>query len=139
MKKGFRRHINALEEIFADLDEFLSQKRLDDSITFVLKLVVEELFTNLIRHNVGGLDQVTLDISFESGKLKIVLEDFEVEPFDVASIQPADISSPLEARKIGGLGIHLVRNYVDDLVYEYLDGTLRITAVMDLEEHDVRH
>jgi anti-sigma regulatory factor (Ser/Thr protein kinase) len=139
MKKGFRRHISALEEIFADLDEFLSQKKLDDRITFVLKLVVEELFTNLIRHNVGGLDQVTLDISFESGKLKVVLEDFEVEPFDVASIQPADISSPLEARKVGGLGIHIVRSYVDDLVYEYLDGTLRITAVMDLEEYDVRH
>ena len=139
MKKGFRRHISALEEIFADIDEFLSQKRLDDRITIVLKLVVEELFTNLIRHNVGGLDQVTLDISFESGKLKVVLEDFEVDPFDVASIQPADISSPLEARKVGGLGIHIVRNYVDDLVYEYLDGTLRITAVMDLEEYDVRH
>lgn len=139
MKKGFSRHINALEEIFTDLDGFLLQENLDDRITFMLKLVVEELFTNLIRHNVGGLDQVMLDISFESGKLKVVLEDFEVEPFDVASIQPVDTSSPLEARKVGGLGIHIVRNYVDDLVYEYLDGTLRITAVMDLEEHDVRH
>ncbi len=139
MKKEFSRHISALEEIFTDLDGFLSQEKLDDRITFVLKLVVEELFTNLIRHNVGGRDQVMLDISLESGKLKVVLEDFEVEPFDIASIQPVDISSPLEARKVGGLGIHIVRNYVDDLVYEYLDGTLRITAVMDLEEHDVRH
>ena len=139
MKKGFRRHISALEEIFDDLDLFLSQKRLDDRITIVLKLVVEELFTNLIRHNVGGLDKIMLDISYERSKLKVVIEDFEVEPFDVASIQPADISSPLEARKVGGLGIHIVRSYVDDLTYEYLEGTLRITAVMDLEEQDVRH
>ncbi len=139
MKKGFRRDISALEEIFTDLDLFLSQKNLDDRITFILKVVVEELFTNLIRHNVGGLDQVMLDISIDSGKLKVVLEDFEVEPFDVADIRPVDISTPLETRKVGGLGIHIVRNYVDDLIYEYLEGTLRITAVMDLEEQDVRH
>lgn len=139
MKKGFKRDISALDEIFSDLDEFLGQQELDDRVSFVAKLVVEELFTNLIRHNVGGLDTVMLDIDTAGGKLKIVLEDFEVRPFDATNIGPVDVHIPIEERKVGGLGIHIVRNYVDDLIYEYTEGTLRITAVMDLEGHDVRH
>jgi serine/threonine-protein kinase RsbW len=139
MKKGFKRHISALDDIFSDLDEFLGQHELDDGTAFVVKLVVEELFTNLIRHNIGGLGRVTLDCDIEGRKLKIVLEDFQVKPFDAANIRPVDIHTPIEDRKVGGLGIHIVRNYVDDLIYEYEEGTLRITAVMDLEGHDVRH
>jgi anti-sigma regulatory factor (Ser/Thr protein kinase) len=139
MRREFKRHISALEEIFADLDEFISENRVNGSAAFVLKLVVEELFTNLLRHNVGGLDHISLDIALEEGKMRVVLEDFEVEPFDVATVKPADINSPLEARRVGGLGIHIVRNYVSDLNYEYLEGTLRVTAVMDMEEQDVRY
>jgi sigma-B regulation protein RsbU (phosphoserine phosphatase) len=42
--------------------------------------------------------------------------------FDVTQKREVDIDAPLEERKPGGLGVHLVQNLVDSLDYEYQDG-----------------
>lgn len=137
MERNFRREIAALDDVFRSVDEFLADQTLDDRTMLTTKLVVEELFTNLVRHDVGGLDRVALSLEREGARLIIRLRDFNVDPFDLSEAAPVDIHLPLAQRRVGGLGLHLVRNLVDELRYDYDDRTLSVTAIKNLEQRDV--
>jgi anti-sigma regulatory factor (Ser/Thr protein kinase) len=137
MERNFRREIAALDDVFRSVDKFLADQRVDERTVLTTKLVVEELFTNLVRHDVGGRDRVHVSLEREGGRLIIRLRDFDVDPFDLSDADPVDIHLPLAQRKVGGLGLHLVRNLVDELRYDYDDRTLSVTAIKNLEQADV--
>jgi anti-sigma regulatory factor (Ser/Thr protein kinase) len=137
MEKNFRREIAALDDVFGTVDEFLAGQAVDERTVLTIKLVVEELFTNLVRHDVGGRDRVHVSLEREGGRLIVRLRDFDVDPFDLSEADPVDIHLPLAQRKVGGLGLHLVRNLVDELRYDYDDRTLSVTAIKNLEQRDV--
>jgi len=54
-------------------------------------------------------------------------------PFDPSAAPPLDVDSPLDERRAGGMGIHLVRNMVDELTYVREDDRNRLTAVIPRE------
>ncbi|NIO02266.1 MAG: hypothetical protein GTO42_08995 [Candidatus Latescibacteria bacterium] len=137
MEKNFKREISALDEIFSFVDDFVTESRIDDAVAFSIRLAVEELFTNFVRHNTGGLDHIAISLKRDSNQLLIQLKDFQVEPFDMTKVKSVDVDLPLEKRKAGELGIHLVKSIVDKLSYEYSKRTLCVTAIKNLEEQDV--
>jgi len=137
MEREFERKLDALDEIFVFIDDFISANDLKDDVAFSIRLAVEELFTNLVRHNYGGRDHISLELTRDSRQLIVKLSDFDVEPFDITKATPVDVRQSLMDRKIGGLGIHLVRSVVDKLTYEYSDRTLCVTAIKKVEEKDV--
>ena len=49
--RGFRRDIESLEEIFQFLEGFVDEKAVDERAAFCINLVVEELFTNMVKYN----------------------------------------------------------------------------------------
>jgi anti-sigma regulatory factor (Ser/Thr protein kinase) len=53
------------------------------------------------------------------GGVEVALTDYDVDRFDVTLAPDADINLPIEERKPGKLGLHLVRRLVDSLQYEY--------------------
>jgi anti-sigma regulatory factor (Ser/Thr protein kinase) len=136
MERKFKREIGSLEEIFTFIDEFLADIGVDEDTSFYTRLVAEELFTNLVRHNIGGRDHILISLEMDSNRLVIELRDFDVEPV-VTPQTEVDVRKRLDERKVGGLGIHLVRSYVDTLTYDYNNGTLSVTAVKTMEDSDV--
>jgi len=54
-------------------------------------------------------------------------------PFNPLSEKAPDIDAPLEEREIGGLGIHLVRNLIDDVTYHRRIGKNVMTLTQHLE------
>ena len=136
MERQFKREIDSLDEIFDFVDDFVSAHDINEDIAFSMRLVVEELFTNLVRHNVGGQDHILIRLDKDSNQLTLQLKDFDVEPVTTPETQ-VDIHQPLDERRIGGLGIHLVKSVVDTLTYEYKNGTLCVTAIKNMEDEDV--
>ncbi|MBQ4174233.1 MAG: ATP-binding protein, partial [Prevotella sp.] len=53
--------------------------------------------------------------------LKFVISDWG-KPFDPTSMEEVDTTLSVEERPIGGLGIHLVRQIMDSINYERIDG-----------------
>jgi serine/threonine-protein kinase RsbW len=137
MEAKLARNLGALEALFLFVERFVRSQRLDETTAFAAQLAAEELFTNLVRHNTGGAEQIAVRLDVDDGRLLVTLVDFDVDPADPAAGSSPDVLLPLEERTIGGLGIHLVKSLFDSLTYEYRDRTLRVTAAKNLEDTHV--
>ncbi len=131
----FRREIDAIGEVFAFLETFVDGQEIDEKTAFCINLVVEELFTNMVRHNEGGGDRITLSIERRNDRLHLELVDFDVEPFDPKTAEIPAVEAGIEERRPGGLGIYLVKKMVDELNYNYEAGErrMRISVIKTLE------
>jgi len=131
----FRREIEAIDEVFAFLETFVDGQEIDEKTAFCINLVVEELFTNMVRHNEGGGDQITVTIERRNDRVHIELVDVDVEPFDPETADVPAVNAGIEERRPGGLGLYLVRKMVDDLNYDYAaeDRRMRIRVTKTLE------
>jgi serine/threonine-protein kinase RsbW len=90
--------------------------KLDDTI-FAVATAVDEASTNIIKHaysGTGGLIFITCEL--QSDELVVTLQD-KGKPYDHYSVPRPDLNSDLENRKIGGLGIHLMRKLMDNVRY----------------------
>ncbi|MFQ5708879.1 MAG: ATP-binding protein [bacterium] len=134
MTREFKRDIESLDEIFVFLDDFIAKNRIDESISFTVNLVVEELFTNMVKYNPGSAHDVLIEISRNENRLIVSLTDFDVEPFDITKTEEVKIDQHLQERKVGGLGIHLVKQMVDKIEYEYKNRNSKITLIKHLEK-----
>lgn len=131
----FRREVAALAEVFAFLDRFAGGHQVDERTAFCINLVVEELFTNMIRHNQGGGETITVSIERQDDHIQLELVDTDVEPFDPRSVEVPPVHAGIGDRRPGGLGIYLVKKMVDFLDYDYeTEGRkMRITVTKNLE------
>jgi len=131
----FRREIGAIGEVFAFLETFVDGQDIDEKTAFCINLVVEELFTNMVRHNDGGDDRITLRVERRDDRIHLELVDFNVEPFDPETAEVPPVDAGIEERRPGGLGIYLVRKMVDELNYDYETDArrMRITVTKTLE------
>ena len=101
---------------------------LDRRASYRLRLAVDELATNIVNHGYkesGRAGAVLVRAELDQQWLTIVLEDAGV-PFDPRSLaRPSQIDLPLEDRPIGGLGVYLAIQGVDEFRYEYVDSRNR--------------
>ena len=102
-----------------------------------MNLAIEELFTNIIKYSADSGSDVSIHLDITAGDLIIKITDFDVEAFDVSAADRVDVDKPIEERRPGGIGLHLVRNMVDKITYEYKDRKACITLVKHLEDSDV--
>lgn len=137
MQRAFGRSLNSLGEILKFVDVFVEREGLSGKLAFATRLVVEELFANLVRHNEGGEDRVEISLDVDAGLLTLKLWDFSVEPFDIVDREPVDVGRPLGERTAGGLGLHFVKSFFDDLTYECSDGVMCVTATKRIGRSNV--
>ena len=117
------------------VEEFGDSQGLPEPIVFVINLALDELITNAVTHGFTGVTEPRIDIGLRVDGLTLVLtiED-NGHPFDPTADSHPDLDSPLEAREIGGLGLHLVKTFASRVDYRYLDGRNCLTLEHDLEQ-----
>jgi anti-sigma regulatory factor (Ser/Thr protein kinase) len=127
MHKKFTRTFESLRDIFEFTEDFFAGEGIDRSHQFAVNFAVEELFTNMVKYNAGNPNDILLEIAHVDGELVASLTDFDVDRFDVTEDRDVDVESPLEERKIGGLGLHLIPKMIDSIDYDYADRQSKIT------------
>jgi len=121
MERHFKRDIDELSVIVPFLEEAVAHYSLDAGTSFALNMVVEELYTNMVKYNGNGADDIMVSVVRDGDWMTVDLVDFDSEPFDLGDSRDVDTSAPLHDRKPGGLGIHLVKRFMDEVMYQYKD------------------
>lgn len=119
-------NLDALEPIREYVSRAGKAAGLDDSSVYQLCLAVDEIATNVVLHGyeeAGLSGNVTLQSTVDNGRLTIHLRDngksYDPSKHDIPDED--DLALPLEDRPVGGLGILLALDGVDDLQYEATD------------------
>ena len=88
-----------------------------------IKLAVEEAVTNIIdyAYQNGTEGNISVTIEADESRIRFIITDSGAE-FDPTSVSKADTTLSVEERPIGGLGVFLVRNLMDSINYERVDG-----------------
>ena len=126
---GERRHsitlpndIDTVPQLPAFIDEVAEDAALDASLTMSLNLAIEEAVVNVMQYAYpeGTKGTVNIVATIADGVLSFVISD-SGKPFDPTAKAEVDTTLSAEERPIGGLGIHLVRQIMDDVAYERKD------------------
>ena len=106
------------------LSEFVEtvceEKGLDMALTMNLNLALEEAVVNVMSYAYpDSQGDVKVDIMIDDQKVVSILTDSGI-PFDPTQKGDVDTTLPAEERPIGGLGIHLVKQIMDKVSYQYV-------------------
>lgn len=137
MQRNFKRQISSLSQIFSFVSEILNKFDVDESASFSIVLAIEELFTNMVKYNIRADSDISISIEKNGVKFVVTMIDYNVEEFDIRKSGEIDITKSIHERKVGGLGLHLVKKMVDDLDYKYINGESRITFTKTSEQINV--
>lgn len=100
---------------------------------FNLDLALEEAVVNVMNYAYPDQEDMPVDITArrDGNRLTFVVEDGGI-PFDPTKREDPDITLSAEDRPVGGLGILLVRQLMDNVSYERTDGKNRLTLSLNL-------
>ena len=115
----FDANFQNLDEIREFVGDTARQMGFSDKDIYAIQLAADEASTNIIEHAYDGVSDGKLEIDCEiiGGELKIVMRDWG-KPFDPTSVPEPNLNADLSERKIGGLGMYLMRKLMDEVSYE---------------------
>jgi anti-sigma regulatory factor (Ser/Thr protein kinase) len=121
-------------KLLAALDEFAREKQLPKAALQAADLALEEHLTNIMNYaySTEGDHQIEVRLEVEHGIFLVEVSD-DGQPFDPLLKPDVDVSAPLEGRPIGGLGIHLMRRFMDQLNYRREAGKNILTMKKKIE------
>lgn len=111
-----------LDLVLDTLEEFLGPD-CDMMVKNEILISIEELFVNIAHYAYGnevGEAILSLEMLEEGKRIRMVLKDQGI-PFNPLEKEDPNIELSAEERKIGGLGIFMVKDYMDYLEYHYED------------------
>src|SRR5512141_2889604 len=94
---------------------------MDDSQVYAVELAMDEACTNIIEHAYKGDDQGDIECTCETNNicLTLVIRDHG-KPFDPSTVAEPDLDADIESRPLGGLGIYLIKQLMDEVRFEPL-------------------
>lgn len=127
-----------LERLTEWLDQFCEGHAIEDSAHYHINVAVEEVVINAIKHGEcqPTAGAVEVELTLAGGELRIDITDTGV-PFNPLDLPTPDLGADIAKRKVGGLGVHLVRSLMTRVEYERLEGRnrLRLTKQIAGENH----
>ncbi len=137
MRHGFRMSIDAhpggVGEVNAAFAGFAETHALPPATRRSLNVAIDELLANALSHGMAGRHAglLTVEVELDQERLTVTLID-DGPPFDPFGQNAPDTTLSVEERSIGGLGIHLVRQLVDEVSYQRRDGCNVVVLVKQL-------
>lgn len=115
------------------LEQFCHEQHVPQKAIQALMLSVEEMASNIVNHAYQRDAQQTFRLTLQHYDDRFVVELRDHGPaFDPLQATEPDLETDPDERDIGGLGIHLVRHYMEGLHYAREDGenVLRMTKLL---------
>ena len=107
-----------IDRVNEKFNAFAKKCGLDVSVKRKVNLVFDELLNNIISYAFQDNmeHQIGIEVKYQPSKLEITISD-DGTPFNIFESPTPNTELPLEARPIGGLGIYLVQQVMDEHHY----------------------
>jgi len=126
-------NVQQIELLAEYIDLIADEAGINPSLAMSLNLALEEAVTNVIMYAYPEGTDGTVDIITEAndGLLTFIIKD-SGKAFDPTQKEDADVTLSAEERQIGGLGIFLVKQIMDTVNYQRIDGQNILTLTKKL-------
>jgi len=110
--------IEELSSLAVKIEKLAEEWELSQELAMKINLVIEEAVSNIIFYAFNDKKKhvIKISISVEKGKLEITFRDDGI-PFNPLDQKKPDINLPAEERPVGGLGIFLISQMMDEMHY----------------------
>ena len=123
-RRSFARTIDAVGPLMDWVERFVEANGVDPMVGGQVQLVIEELFTNHVRHQAAEEGDIEIGLSrLDGGAMDVVITDRFATEFDPRRVHDARLDQPLHDRAPGGLGLFLVQKLAAEFDYTFEDGT----------------
>jgi anti-sigma regulatory factor (Ser/Thr protein kinase) len=127
---------NRLEDIrrVPDLIAGLAaQHDLPPAAVFDMNVALDEVLSNIIKYAYPDQQVHEIELRLIASKDEVIAEiNDDGRPFDPLSVPPPQLDQPIAERRVGGLGIHFVRNLMSDASYSRVGGRNRLILRLSL-------
>lgn len=112
-----------LDPLIAQIETFVEEAGIAPTPAYRLQLAVDEFFNNAVDYGYpdGRAGEIAIRARRAGDRLELVFSD-DGDPFDPFAAPAPDLGGSVEERRVGGLGVHLVRNLCDSFTYAREDG-----------------
>lgn len=126
--------VQEVGRVIDSLEEFGADRGIAPDQALRFGLALDELITNIISYGLAGRNDgtITLKVEHSGGLLKAELSD-NGAPFDPFASDIEAPSGDIEHRKVGGLGLTLVKNLMDRVDYRRDGGFNHVTLELKLK------
>ena len=102
-----------------------------------LRIALDEVVTNIVNYAYtdNAQHQFTIRCEIRGGSLATIVEDDGIA-YDPLRAPAPDLSASLDNRRVGGLGVHFVKNLMSAVRYERIGGRNRLTLEQDLNKKE---
>jgi sigma-B regulation protein RsbU (phosphoserine phosphatase) len=129
-----KNQITELAVVEEKFETFCQEYKIPDLARQQISMVLDEMLNNVVSYAYRDQEEHIIDIEFvlSGNRLVITVRDDGV-PFNPFALDPPNIAMTLDEREIGGLGIYLVRNVMDEYMYNRHIGRNVVTLVKLIE------
>jgi serine/threonine-protein kinase RsbW len=121
--------VTDLPDVLAFIEAACEAAAVRPEFWFSLQLAVEEACANVIEHAYGGKGGDLL-ITFTARDRDVVLTVWDHgQPFAPERVVTPDMSLPLAQRRIGGVGLHLMYQLMDEVQFDFAEGSNTLVMV----------
>ena len=128
-----------LDEVMGFVDGLLEKYGCPEYVQLQIDLAVEELYLNIASYAYyPDTGSATIRVEYRKRPVRNVTITFidSGSPYDPLAKEDPDLDAEVEDRKVGGLGIFMVRSCMDDIKYEYKNGQNRLTIRKSLKDKE---
>ncbi|MDO4531412.1 MAG: SpoIIE family protein phosphatase, partial [Bacillota bacterium] len=119
--------LESLDEVADFLTEYMDQSGVPQKDINKMLVAMDEIYSNISYYS--GADWAKIEYSGGEGEVLLTFRD-NGKPYNPLEAEDPDITLSAEERSIGGLGVYMVRQMMDQVEYTYEDGCNVLTLTM---------
>jgi len=131
--------LDAMAGVVSIVEAFGKEHGLSHRIVNDVNVALDEVLNNIISYafEPGARSEIGIRLEIIGGKIVIDIDDAG-RPFDPLGAPPPDLTGGLRERRVGGLGIHFVRNLMDAVEYTRVGerNRLRLSKTLASDERE---
>ncbi len=126
----FPAQVEYLDEIREYVGDIARSADYNERDIYSIQLATDEAVSNIIEHAYAGVKNASFELTCEVEKNSITITLLDHgKTFDPSKVAKPDVKADLSERKIGGLGIYLMRKLMDEVHYESSPAGNRLTLI----------